>query len=114
MVVEPKVIGNRIRKKRTDIGLNQKELAERVAISPSAINQYEKGDKVPSTETLVKLAKVLGITTDYLLGGTSEEDLFLDNEVKDVFQDFKALSARDRNHIISNIRFLKDNSSKKA
>ncbi len=114
MAVEPKIIGQRIRKKRIDLNINQKELAERVGISPSAINQYEKGDKIPSTETLVKLAQELGITTDYLLGATTEEELFLDASVLDAFRDFKKLSPQDRHNIISNIRFLKEHSPKKA
>ena len=114
MAVEPKIIGQRIRKKRLELAINQKELADRVGISPSAINQYEKADKIPSTETLVKLAQELGITTDYLLGATSEEELFLDASVANAFRDFKGLSSKDRQNIISNIRFLKENSSKKA
>lgn len=114
MAIEPKIVGQRIRKRRLGLEINQKELADRVGISPSAINQYEKGDKIPSTETLVKLAQELGITTDYLLGATIEEDLFLDASVIDAFKDFKKLSPQDRHNIISNIRFLKEHSSKKA
>lgn len=113
MTVDPKVIGGRVRKKRTELGLNQKTLAERVGISPSAINQYEKGDKVPSTETLVKLAQELEITTDYLLGASMEDGIFVDASVVEAFQDFKKLSSRDRQNIIANIRFLKDGSSNK-
>jgi transcriptional regulator with XRE-family HTH domain len=113
MVVNSKAVGVRIRKKRVELGVNQKELAERVQISPSAINQYEKGEKLPSTETLVKLAHELKTTTDYLIGASVEEDFVIGASVVDAFNAFKELSPQDQQNIISNIHFLKERSSSK-
>lgn len=113
MLVSPKTVGSRIRKKRSDLGINQKELAERVQISPSAINQYEKGEKLPSTETLVKLAHELKTTTDYLTGSSIGEDFIIGATVVDAFNAFKELSPQDQQNIISNIQFLKERSAPK-
>lgn len=110
MAIDQKEIGMRIRKKRGEVGLNQKDLAEKVGISPSAINQFEKGDKVPSTETIMKLARELGASTDYLLGAATDDDIFIDSAVVDAFKNFRELSAQDRHNIVANIKFLKDNS----
>ena len=48
--------------------LNQKQFAEKVFISPSAVSQYETGRTLPSRETLERIATFFGVSTDYLLG----------------------------------------------
>jgi transcriptional regulator with XRE-family HTH domain len=112
--IEGKIIGQRIKECREVAGLSQKSLAERVDVTPSAVNQYEKGEKVPSTETLLKLAKALGVTTDYLLGAAQEKDIFIDKQVSIAFRDFKGLTRKDRANIMDNIAFLKAKAKKKA
>jgi len=54
-------IGNYIREKRLDVGLMQKELAEKCGLTHQAINFIEKGRNKPSIVTLRKIAEVLGI-----------------------------------------------------
>lgn len=114
MELDPKVIGERIKKKRQELKLSQRELAEEIEVTPSAINQYEKGDKVPSSEKIIKLAKILGISSDYLLGVTDEEDIFLDASVTMAFKAFKELGPNDRNNIVENINFLRERAKKKT
>lgn len=48
-------------------GMTQKELALAANITESAISHYVKGDRVPRGVNLIKIAKALGTTTDYLL-----------------------------------------------
>ncbi len=48
-------------------GITQKELAKATGITESAISHYIKGDRVPRGVNLIKIAKALGTTTDYLL-----------------------------------------------
>ena len=48
--------------------LNQKQFADIVFVSPSAISQYESGRTMPSRETLERIAKFFDVSTDYLLG----------------------------------------------
>ena len=48
--------------------LNQKEIAEQCGIHPSCITQYKNGESEPTLETLFDLCKVLGVSSDYLLG----------------------------------------------
>ena len=62
-------MGARIAALRRDAGLSQAELAGRLQISPSALGMYEQGRREPSAQMLVALAKVLGVSTDYLLTG---------------------------------------------
>lgn len=57
-----------LRKLRKTRRLNQKEFAREVFISPSAVSQYETGRTMPSRETLERIAKFFGVSTDYLMG----------------------------------------------
>ena len=68
------VLGARIAALRRDAGLSQAELASRLQISPSALGMYEQGRREPSAQMLVALARVLGVSTDYLLTGILSTD----------------------------------------
>jgi transcriptional regulator with XRE-family HTH domain len=110
--IDGKLIGERIKGRRITLSIAQKELATQVGVSASAINQFEKGEKVPSASTLIKLAEALDVSSDYLLGVSDKDEIFLDKRVKQAFNDFITLNKRDRMQIMSNINFLKDQSRK--
>lgn len=63
------MLGARIAALRRQRKWNQAELAARLQISPSTLGMYEQERRQPSPEMLVKLAKELGVTTDFLLTG---------------------------------------------
>jgi len=66
-------MGERIRRRRMALGWNQGQLAEETKMPQGHISRFEKGQYVAiNPEKLVALAKVLGVTTDWLLGLTSE------------------------------------------
>jgi transcriptional regulator with XRE-family HTH domain len=60
--------GLRLRELRKQHNLTQIQLAELTGVKNSIISFYENGDRVPGPKTLRKLAAVLHVTTDYLLG----------------------------------------------
>ncbi len=57
-----------LKKLRKSKHLNQKQFAEKVFISPSAVSQYETGRAMPSRDTLERIAQFFNVSTDYLLG----------------------------------------------
>jgi len=61
-------LGQRISHYRKKAGLLQKELAVAVGISSQTLSYYENDKNDPPTEILAKLAEVLNITSDKLLG----------------------------------------------
>ena len=63
------MIGQRIAALRKNAHLSQAELARVLGVSPSAVGMYEQGRREPSAASLVALAQVFGVTTDYLLTG---------------------------------------------
>ena len=58
----------RLRQARNQKGLMQKEVAGQLGMTPRAYQYYEGGRRRPDFETLVALADLLGVSTDYLLG----------------------------------------------
>lgn len=67
-------LGERIRNLREARGWSQRELVRRSGIaSKSVISYYELGERHPTLENLVRIAKVFGVTTDYLLLGDTED-----------------------------------------
>ena len=68
------MLGARIAALRREAGLSQAELASQLQISASAMGMYEQGRREPSGQMLVALARILGVTTDYLLTGTPAPD----------------------------------------
>lgn len=66
------MMGNRISFFRKEKGISQAQLAERVNISASAIGMYEQGRREPSVNTLIALARVLGVSVDDLVSGSQK------------------------------------------
>lgn len=64
------MLGKRIRITRMARSLTQQQAADYLMISLNAYQKYEQGTRTPSPETLVKLADLFEVSTDYLLGRT--------------------------------------------
>ena len=60
-------IGRNIRSYRQQAGLRQEDLANAVGVSANYIGMVERGEKVPSLETLVALLNALHISADMVL-----------------------------------------------
>ncbi|ABR33789.1 helix-turn-helix domain-containing protein [Clostridium beijerinckii] len=63
-----KTIGEKIQILREERNLKQKELAELAGITEATLSRYENGKREPKGEIISKLANVLNVSTDYLLG----------------------------------------------
>lgn len=57
-----------LREARKSSGMTQKEVAQKVGIARSTYALYETGERSPDVEVVKKLAKVLGVSGDYLIG----------------------------------------------
>jgi transcriptional regulator with XRE-family HTH domain len=61
-------LGQRIARARTAAGLNRNQLARALATSWQHVDHWEKGRTQPSLESLRRIAEVLGVSVDHLLG----------------------------------------------
>lgn len=66
------LIGDRIRELRNKLGLSQSELGDKIETDGSVISRWETNKARVSQRYIVKLAKALGTSTDYLLGEKNE------------------------------------------
>ena len=62
------IFARRIVELRTEKGLGQSQLAALVGVSKTSANLYESASRVPDIQVLARYAKVLEVTSDYLLG----------------------------------------------
>lgn len=70
-------LGARIRSQREKRGLKQNDLASALRISPQAVSKWERGENAPDIAVIIPLAKLLGVSADWLLGGqTPDRDVF--------------------------------------
>lgn len=53
---------------RLKYGYSQKQVADKLEISPSIVSGYETGERTPSTDVLLSLSNIYHCSTDYLLG----------------------------------------------
>lgn len=59
--------GEKLKSLRMGLKLSQRELAERLGVAKSIISYYESGDRYPSYDILVRMARLFHVTTDFLL-----------------------------------------------
>ena len=62
MIFADKLI--RLRKKA---GWSQEELAVRLDVSRQSVSKWESAQSIPDLEKIVRLSKLFGVTTDYLI-----------------------------------------------
>lgn len=66
-----KEIGERIKKRRVELGLTQTDIKESTGISSGNMSDIERGNRFPSIPTLIQLCSILNCTSDYILTGSS-------------------------------------------
>ena len=62
-----------LRKLRREKGISQRELAQRLFVTRSAITHWENGSRMPNAEMLSRLSECLGVSVDALLGSGEAE-----------------------------------------
>ena len=63
-------IGQRLRKRRTELGLTREKMAELADIGTGYYGQLEVGTSQMSIDTLVKLSRSMHLSMDYIIFGT--------------------------------------------
>ena len=63
----PKLLGRAVREVRLELKLTQMALAEKADLGLNFVGEIERGEKLASVETVVRLARGLGITGELLL-----------------------------------------------
>ena len=98
LTIDYKQMGLRIGSRRRELGMKQKELAEKAGFSDNYISSIETGKSVPTIDTLVRICLALDITPDYCLLGTMRP-----NNVPQNITDNLLLCTEDSLELISRI-----------
>lgn len=89
----------RLRTLRKQKNLSQTELGQLTGLHYTHIGRFEREASRPSGDTLKRLADALGVSSDYLLEGASDEAAkarFEDRELLRQFQEVERLPEEDK------------------
>ncbi|RIX39887.1 MAG: XRE family transcriptional regulator, partial [Rhodocyclales bacterium GT-UBC] len=98
----PRVIGERLAQLRKDRGVTQVELSELLGVSQPVYSGYERGELRLHGELLVKLARILKVSADEILGLEVSRPARAprDRRLLRRLQDLDRLSKRDRDALM--------------
>ena len=60
--------GERLKRARKRKGLSQMDVLDAIGLSNKSLSRYEKGDTAPSPDTLMRLARLYDVSSEFLLG----------------------------------------------
>ena len=69
-----KSMADTISSRRKEMGMTQKELAEKMNVTDKAVSKWERGIACPDTGTIPKLAGILGISLEELMNAEHTEN----------------------------------------
>jgi transcriptional regulator with XRE-family HTH domain len=105
--------GERITLVRKQLKWSQDDLAKKIGTSAPIIGRYERNEIKPSIEIAKKIADELGVTVDYLLGGSDK--MVLDKKLMKRIEDIEALPEKEKEKIFDYIDLvIRDIKIKKA
>lgn len=90
-------IGNNIRKYRLMKKLRQEDLAEKAGLTVNYIGMVERGEKIPSLETFIKILNTLGVSADMVLSDVLDNGYTVKNSMLN--EKLEKLAPEDRNRI---------------
>ena len=67
-------LGNKISRKRKDIGMTQTDFAERLCVTRQTVSRWEAGTVMPDIDKIADIASILGVSCDYLLKDEISEE----------------------------------------
>ncbi|HIQ69359.1 MAG TPA: helix-turn-helix transcriptional regulator [Candidatus Avoscillospira stercorigallinarum] len=92
------MICDTIKQLRENAGYSQSVLAKKLNVTRSAVNAWEMGLSVPTTQYVVDMARLFRVSADYLLGLSTETTLVLDG-----------LSEQEKNILYSLVDYFNQN-----
>jgi transcriptional regulator with XRE-family HTH domain len=112
------LLKDRINASRLKLGLTQKELASKAAITQATISRLESGDLVQlQSKSLTRLAKSLNVSIDYLVGDSdkisNEIIIKIDPVAGALFDIYQKLDNDLRKTVLLHAKFLLENQQKR-
>ena len=85
MALDYTIIGERLKKARTDKKMTQERLAEKLDVSIAFLSRIERGNSHINLKRLSQICEILGVSEGYILNGTSSNSAnYLTSEFSDI------------------------------
>lgn len=101
-------IGKNIKTMRNACGFTQEVLAEKAEVSVEHITQVERGNKMMSVHSLLRVADALNVSVDTLAYDKDTNDA-----KKDIAQMLVSVDSEDSRKLLDLVRYVNDNFLKK-
>ena len=88
-------LGNKISRKRKDLGMTQMEFADKLNVTRQTVSRWEAGTVLPDIDKIPDIASLLEVSCDYLLkDDRSEEEEAVTRGVSRLLMDAKGRKVR--------------------
>ncbi len=85
MALDYTIIGERLKKARSDKKMTQEMLAEKLDVSIAFLSRIERGNSHVNLKRLSQICEILGVSEGYILNGTSSQsENYLSSEFNDI------------------------------
>lgn len=96
-------LGEKIKRRRKELKLSQKELASKVGVSHVSISQWESDTNAPKTENFLNLSTALKLTIEELLSNVDLQLMDNDTFESIVLVTYQRLDKASRKKLISRL-----------
>ena len=73
------MICDTIKELRGRAGLSQSALAKKIGVTRSAVNAWEMGLSIPTTQYVAELTQLFHVSAEYMLGLDNTESIYIGN-----------------------------------
>ena len=104
---------NRIKELRKAKNISQQKLADMLQVHQTAVSQWETARTAPDMTSLTAMARIFGVSTDYLLGldCPGKQSTPMDEQLSGIdfalYREASELNDADKEDVIHFIQFLK-------
>lgn len=89
------MVGDKIKSLRITAKMNQGELARAARVSPAAISLIESGERTPSIESCIKIARALRVSSEEITAVSSKTPSEVDQKARAFFIEFGFIASLD-------------------
>ncbi|MDE6727812.1 MAG: helix-turn-helix domain-containing protein, partial [Oscillospiraceae bacterium] len=92
------ILADKLIQLRKRSGMSQEELAEKMNVSRQAVSKWEGAQSIPDLDKILQLSELYGVTTDYLLKDSVENEEFIG---KDAAENVRKVTLEEANEYLA-------------
>lgn len=85
----------RLKTLRENKDMSQKDLANKLKVSASAISMYERGERTPDIDIIKKICTIFNVDSDYLIGRKDNKNEIIIEDLGNIYDDILELLEDD-------------------